>query len=127
MPAVMTVRVACISATWCSSDRTPRTLVAITEPIATMETATIASAISTSMIVKPASPRSVGGGVAGNNLDPPGQPVNTDFKTSIEARQPDGPPARRSVCKKTDSRQRCLLPAGLRQYGVEAHIVGDVD
>src|ERR1700722_10339176 len=123
MPAAMTVRVACISATWCSSDRPPRTLVALTDPIATMPTATIASAISTSMIVKPESPRSVGGGVAGNNLDPPGQPVHTNFKARIEARQCDRSAVRRSVGKETDRRQRGFLPAGLRQYGVEAHIV----
>src|ERR1700675_2414725 len=110
MPAAMTVRVACISATCCSSDRTPRTLVAITDPIATMPTATIASAISTSMIVKPASRRSVGGGVAGNNLDPPGQPVNANFKARIEARQRDGGAAGRAVGKQDNIRQHRLLP-----------------
>ena len=88
----MTVRAVCVSATCCSSDRTPRTLVAISEPIATMETATIASAISTSMIVKPAS-RSVDAGVPGNNLDPSGQPVDTNFKACIKASQRDGAPA----------------------------------
>src|ERR1700721_2302556 len=124
MPAVITGRVACINATGCPRDRPPRTLVAIPEPIATMETATIASAISTSMIVKPASRRSVGGGVAGNNLDPPGQPVNANFKAGIETRQRDGPAARRSVGKETDGRQRRLLPAGLRQDGIEAYVVG---
>ena len=60
----MTLRAVCISATCCSNARTPRTFVDMTEPIATMETATTASAINTSMIVKPACELSIGGGVA---------------------------------------------------------------
>ena len=90
MPVVITVRAVCISATCCSSDRTPRALVAISEPIATSETATSASAISTSMMVKPASPSSVAGDVTGRNLDPSGQPVDANFIADIEARQRDG-------------------------------------
>ena len=52
--AAITERTVCISVTCCSSERTPRAFVDITDPIATIETATTASATSTSMIVKPA-------------------------------------------------------------------------
>src|SRR5258705_5013213 len=79
MPVVIMERAVCINATCCSSERTPRTFVAITDPIATMETATSASAINTSMIVKPASLRSVGCGAAGDNFDPSGQPVDANL------------------------------------------------
>src|SRR6516164_9405283 len=117
----MTVRAACNSATCCSNDRTPRTLVAISEPIATMTTATSASATSTSMMVKPASCgglRSVDGRVTGNDLDPPRQPVDADFIACIETRQRDGAAAGGAVGEETDRRQRGLPPAGLRQHGV---------
>ena len=52
---LITDRVVCIRVTCCSSRRTPRTFVDMTDPMATMEMATTASAIKTSMIVKPAS------------------------------------------------------------------------
>src|SRR5882757_363004 len=127
MPVIKTVRAVCISATCCSSERTPRTLADITEPIATTETAMIASAISTSMIVKPASRRSVGGDTARDNLDPSGQPVDTNFKSRIEPRQRDGPAARHPVGEKRNGRQRGLPVAGLRQQGIEVDVVGDAD
>src|SRR6202040_3118662 len=108
-----TVCALCISATWFSSARTPRALVDITDPIATIETATIASAISTSMIVKPASSRSVGKCRTGDNLDPSGQPVDANFVGHVEPAQRDRTPARHAVGEKTDGRQRRALPAGL--------------
>src|SRR3984885_11334998 len=123
----MTVRAVCISATCCSSDITPRTLVAINEPIATMETATIASAISTSIIVKPASRRSVGAGLVWNNLDPSGQPVDANLVAGVEAGQRDGAAAGCAVGKEADGRQRRLLPARLRQQRIEADVVGNAD
>src|SRR5262249_44010957 len=126
-PAVITVRAACISATCCSSERTPRALPDISDPIATMQTATTASATSTSMIVKPASRRSVDDVLARNNLDPSGQPVDTNFITGIEARQRDRAATGGTVGEEADGRQRRLLPAGLRQQGVEADIIGDAD
>src|ERR1700751_5578413 len=97
MAVAIAVRIACISATCRSSARTPRTLPAMTAPTATITTATSASATSTSRIVKPASRRSVDGDVAGNNLDPPGQPVDADFVGRIEARQRDGAAAGQAV------------------------------
>src|SRR5258708_37163414 len=99
MRAVMTVRGVCINVTCCSSKRTPRTFVDMTDPIATMETATTASAINTSIIVKPASRPSIGGGAAGDNLDPSGQPVDATFVAGIQPAQPDGSAAGHSTVK----------------------------
>src|SRR5262245_47028784 len=106
MVVVKAARAACTSATCCSNLRTPRALIAISEPIATMVTATSASATSTSIMVKPSSERSVGDDVAWDNLDPPCQPVHTNFITGIKAGKRDRAAARRAVGKKADGRQR---------------------
>src|ERR1700723_2843963 len=108
--AAITERTVCISVTCCSSERTPRTFVDITDPIATTETATTASATSTSMIVKPASWPSIGG-VARNNFDPSGQPVDANFIADILARQGHGSAARHAAGKEADRRQRRALVA----------------
>src|SRR5580700_373043 len=121
------MRVACVSATCRSRARTPRTLPAITDPTATITTATNASATSTSRIVKPASRRSVDGDVTGNNLDPPGQPVDADFIGRIEARQRDGAAAGHAVGEEANGRQRRLPLARLRQHRVKMHVVGNAD
>src|SRR5258705_11369154 len=115
MPAVMTLRAVCINVTCCSSKRTPRTFVDMTDPIATMDTATTASAINTSMIVKPASRPSIGGGAAGDNFDPSGQPVDANFVAGIEPHQCDDPTTRHSAGKKGDDQQGRKPVAGLRQ------------
>src|SRR6185437_13193422 len=124
--AAITERNVCISVTCCSSERTPRTLVDITEPIATIETATIASAISTSMIVKPAWRPSVGG-VARNNLDPSGQPVDANFITDILTRQRHDAAAGHAGAKEADRRQRLAVVAGARQDGLETDVVRNAD
>src|ERR1700726_3259132 len=115
MSAVITERAVCISVTCCSSRRTPRTFVDMTDPIARIDTATIASAINTSMIVKPASRRSIDGGVVRSNFDPSGQPVDANLIAGIEPRQRDGAAARHSAGKKADGRQGRTPVAGLRQ------------
>src|SRR5256885_3856214 len=115
----------CISVTWSSKAFTPRTLVDITDPIATIETATTASATSTSTIVKPASDRSIGARRTGDNLDPSSQPVDADFIGHIEPGEGDGAPARHSVGEKTDGGQHRALLAGPWQQGIEAHVVGN--
>src|SRR5215471_19340099 len=117
----------CISATWFSNTFTPRVLVDITDPIATIETATTASATSTSTIVKPASGRSIGARRTGYNLDPSSQPVDADFIGHIEPGEGDGAPARHSVCEKADGRQHRTLLAGPWQQGIKAHVVGNAD
>src|ERR1700676_2637301 len=127
MPAVMTVRAVCIKVTCCSSDRTPRTFVDITDPIATMQTATTASAINTSMIVKPDCGPSIRGGAVRDNFDPSGQPVDANLIASIEPGQRDGPAARHSVGKEADGRERRPLAAALRQQRVKLNIVGNTD
>src|SRR5262249_35417418 len=63
-----TLRIVSISATFCSSDRVPRVVTPITDPIAVNDTAISASAISTSMIVKPASDLARLGGDTWNNF-----------------------------------------------------------
>src|SRR3984885_13097152 len=118
----MMERTVCISVTCCSSERTPRTLVDITDPIARIETATIASAISTSMIVKPAVRPSVGE-VARNNFNPSGQPVDTNLIADIRARQGDGSAARHSAGKEANRRQRFALVAGTRQKRLEGDVI----
>src|ERR1700758_5632081 len=70
----------------CSSDRTPRVVVAITDPIALNETATTAIAINTSISVNPALAWSKLQSVAGDNHNPPCQPVRADFTTDAEPR-----------------------------------------
>src|SRR5882724_12956848 len=120
-------RAVCIRVTCCSSERTPRTFVDITDPIATMETATTASAINTSMIVKPASRRSIGGGVARNNFNPSGQPVDANLVANIKSRQRDGPATRHSAGKETDGRQDFMPVAGLRQQRIETDILRNSD
>src|ERR1700749_4308222 len=105
-----------------ASGRTPRTLVDITDPIARIETATIASAISTSMIVKPAVRPSVGE-VARNNFNPSGQPVDTNLIADIRARQGDGSAARHSAGKEANRRQRFALVAGTRQQRLEVDVI----
>src|SRR5690349_1284791 len=127
MPAVMTVRAFCISVTCCSSRRTPRTFVDMTDPIETMQTATTASAISTSMMVKPASDGSVGNGAARNNFDPSGQPVDANLVAGVEPRQRDGPAARHAAGEKADGRQRRTAVTALGQQRIEANVVGDAN
>src|SRR5690242_20681435 len=124
---MIAVRVACINATWRSNARTPRTLADISEPTATITTATSASATSTSMMVKPASRRSVDGGAAENNFHPPCQPVNATFETCIEARQCDRAAARGAVGEKANGRKRGAPLAGLGQYRIEVNVVGNAD
>src|SRR5258708_29384138 len=72
--------------------------------MATMQTATTASAINTSMIVKPACRPSIRGGRARDNFDPSGQPVNANLVSCIEPRQRDRPAARHAVGKEADGR-----------------------
>src|SRR5579863_8607941 len=114
----ITERTVCISVTCCSSERTPRTFVDITDPIATIEMATTASATSTSIIVKPAARPSVGG-VTRNNFDPSRQPVDANFIADIRPCQGHGPATRHAAGKETDRRQFLALVAAARQQRLE--------
>src|SRR3569833_3575055 len=123
-----TVCALCTSATWFSSARTPCALVDINCPMAMIDTATSASATSTSMMVKPASrrsieARSVGKRCTGVHLYPAGQPVDADLIGHIETAERDRTAARHAVRKEADDRQRCALAAALRQQRIEAHVV----
>src|ERR1700761_2598718 len=122
----MTARVACISMTCCSIVRTPRALVAMTTPIATIETATTASATSTSMMVKPAVPLSVGD-IVRNNVDPSSQPVDAKLVADVgpcqRHRAATNPPAG----KEADRRYRFTLVAGSRQQCPEVDVIGNAD
>src|SRR5262249_24208510 len=84
-----TARVVSTSATCCSSERTPRTEVAITAPIAASDAATTASATSASMMVKPALLRR-SERVAGDNFDSSGQPVDAYLVAHSESGQRNG-------------------------------------
>src|SRR5579872_3688216 len=95
----------------------------MTDPIARIETATTASAISTSMIVKPASWLSIDGVVARCNFDPPGQPIDANLIADVEPRQRDGTAARHAVCKEADGRQRLPSIASARQRSIDANII----
>src|SRR5258708_13114098 len=95
--------------------------------MATMLTATTASAINTSMIVKPDCGPSIRGGGVRDNFDPSGQPIDANLKAGIEPRQCDRPAARHPVGKEADGRQRGALAAGLRQQRIEVNIIGNPD
>src|SRR6202000_1786563 len=99
----------------------------MTHPIETITPVTIANAINTSIIVKPASDGSVGKWRARDNLDPSGQPVDANFVGTVEVGQCNRPAATHAVCKKTDRRKRSALPTGLRQQRIESHVVGHAD
>jgi hypothetical protein len=67
-----------------SIERAPRTVVAMVEPIAASETATTASAISTSINVNPAFAAGRLELVERDNLDPSGEPVDADLITDTQ-------------------------------------------
>src|SRR3984893_19393970 len=92
-----------------------------------MQTATTASAINTSMIVKPECGPSIRGGAVRDNFDPSGQPIDATLVAGIEPRQRDGPAARHPVGKEADGRERRTLAAALRQQRVKLNIVGNTD
>src|ERR1700748_2975282 len=123
----MTARATCMSVTCCSNERTLRILVAISEPIEMITTATSASATSTSMIVKPATLFSLEGRIAGDNVYPPRQPVDANLVARIQACQRDRAAARGAVGKEADRRQPGLPPAGLRQHRIEANVFRNAD
>src|SRR5580692_1819556 len=122
---VAMVRADSIRETCCSSERTPRVVVAITEPIATSEIATTASATSTSMRVNPAvGPSWLEG--AGDNFDPSRQPVHAHLVAGAEPGQHDGAAAGRAGGEKADGRARRALIAAQRQRRLEADVVGNL-
>src|ERR1700736_919111 len=117
------VRADSISVMCCSSERTPRLVVAITDPIATSETATTEIATSTSISVNPARASSGLERVARDNFDPSGQPVHAHLVASAEPRQHDDAAARRPGGEETDRRARRALVAAQRQHRLEGDIV----
>src|SRR5215475_2248033 len=98
----MMARAVCTSATCCSSERVPRADVAITEPMAASTATTTASATSTSMIVKPAVDRRPSQGIARNNLDSSGQPVDPNLIADTEPCQRDDAAARHAGREESD-------------------------
>src|SRR5262249_52103666 len=122
IPTASAACAACFSETCCSIDLTPRALVDINLPIAVIQTPIMASAINTSMTVKPASARSVCCGAV-NNLASSGQPVDANLVTGVGAPKCNRPAARHAVCKEIDCREDGTLPAALRQQRIKLHIL----
>src|SRR3974390_1170923 len=80
--------------------RTPRALLPIKLPIDAIIMATIESATSASISVKPAFAPS--GGIERNNLDPSREPIDAHFITDTQAGQGNDATTRHSGGKETD-------------------------
>src|SRR5882757_7826514 len=106
------------------TDRTPRVVTAMSEPIAASETATTDSATSTSTSVKPAWPlASVSELIARNNFNSSRQPVDADLIAGAEPGQRDGAAARHAGGKEIDRGAGRPLIAARRQHRIERDIV----
>ena len=97
-----------------------------TVPIAARQIAITASAIRTSMIVKPALPPAFSRRAARNNFNPSRQPIDANFVTVVAPRQHNGTAARHTVRKETHSRERRTIVATLGQQRRYDDIVGNV-
>src|SRR5580658_5522525 len=108
----------------CSSiERVPRTVVAISDPIAVSETATIARATSTSTSVKPATPCRSSKHFGRDNFYSPRQPIDANVVADLVARQPDRSAARHAGREKVNRRAGNALIATRRQQRLEMHVI----
>ena len=128
----MTARLVSTSATRRSSERTPRTVVAISEPIAASDTATTESATSTSTSVKPATPylriaRLRLKQVERDNFDASCQPINPDFVADAMSRQRNDTAARHAGRKEANGAAGRPLIASSGQQRIEGNVIRHAD
>src|SRR5262249_12275799 len=107
-----TARVVAKSSACRSSTREPRADVAIRAPIDASEAATMASATSTSMMVKPAS--RLLKNATRNNFNTSRQPVDAELVARAHTCEHNGAATRHPRRQKTDGRKRGPMVAKLR-------------
>src|SRR5262245_9002958 len=133
--AVAIMRAVSTSMRCVSSERAPRTVVAIREPMAASATAMTASATSTSISMKPAVLRFLDRRRCGNfrsaalelvdrgNLDSSREPVDADLVSGAEPRQRDHAAARHAAGEEPDRRTGGALVAAGGEHRIEADVV----
>src|SRR3954447_21205257 len=117
---------ACTSATCCSSFLLPRTDDPMSAPMATSDTATIASATSVSIRVNPAIALS-GETSVRDNLDPSSQPVDANLVARIEMRERNDTATGHARPEEADGLESGPVVAIPRQQRLEPHVIGEAD
>src|SRR5262245_54711589 len=140
--AVVTARAVSTRIRFASSEREPRTVVAISAPMAVSATEITVSATRTSISVKPAHARRRAArraavrvrtgpnhleAIEGRNLHTSRQPVHADLVAGAEPGQRDDAAARHATGEEADGRPGGALIAARGQHRVEADIVRHAD